>query len=164
MEHAEPVGTSKREPVILGPGEGEKVWFTDHLVTVKVRSRDASPFGLIEVRLPAGSRTPFHRHLEEDEAFYLLEGELTVVLEDRSIPVVPGGYVHLPRGAAHGLATDTGIRMLVLCDPGGFVEFAREAGVVAPRDELPPPAPPDVDRLVRLGKKFKIELLGPLPG
>jgi quercetin dioxygenase-like cupin family protein len=158
------MNTSEREVLILEPGQGEPVWFLDNFLTVKVRSKDGAAFGLLEAVIPAGSETPFHRHHDEDEAFYVLEGRLTMFLEgDRTVVASPGSYVHVPKGVAHGFRVDAPIRMLVLSDPAGFVEFVREAGMAAPRRELPPAGPPDLPRLEAASRKYRIDLLGPLP-
>jgi quercetin dioxygenase-like cupin family protein len=69
------------DAIVLGPGEGEAVWFLETVITVKIRSADGVSFGVSENRLPAGSSTPFHRHDAEDEALYVLEGELTLYLD-----------------------------------------------------------------------------------
>jgi quercetin dioxygenase-like cupin family protein len=153
-----------RSVKVHGPDEGEAVWFLDNLITVKVRAEDGAPFGLVENAMPAGSHTPFHRHLDEDEAFYVLEGELTFFLEGgRRSRVGPGAYVHVPRAVPHGFRTDTAVRMLVLSAPDGFVEFAREYGIAARRRELPPETPVNMERLAAIAEKHRIELLGPLP-
>ena len=115
--------------------------------------------------VPKGSETPFHRHHDEDEAFYVIEGRLTVFLEGgRTVVAKPGSYVHIPKGCAHGFRVEEALKMLVLSDPAGFVEFVVEAGMAAPRRELPPAGPPDFPKLERAAQKFRIDLLGPLPG
>lgn len=153
-----------RGPVVLAPGEGEAVWFLDNLITVKVREAHGAPFGLVENAMDEGHRTPFHRHLDEDEAFYVLEGQVTIYLEGgRKVEGQPGTYVHIPRGVGHGFCSRTPARLLVLSNPDGFVEFTREAGVPAPRREVPPRLPPDLERLGAIAAKYHIELLGPLP-
>jgi quercetin dioxygenase-like cupin family protein len=163
MELAPQASVKSRPVVALGPNEGERVWFLDQLVVVKLRGTDA-PYGVIETELDAGRGTPFHRHTGEDEAFYVLDGELEIFLEgDRRLVGTPGSYIHIPRGVAHGFRTLSRMRMLVLSDPLGFVDFTREYGVPAPRVELPPAAAPDFPRLEALAKKYRIELLGPLP-
>ncbi|HEX5062992.1 MAG TPA: cupin domain-containing protein [Kofleriaceae bacterium] len=153
------------EVMVLGPGQGEDVWFTDNLLTIKARPATGTQFGVIESTLPEGSHTPFHRHDHEDEAFYVLEGRMKIYVDGRApIEVGPGCYVHTPRGAAHGFVTLTPVRMLVLCGVEGFVEMAREAGMPAPRHELPPAGPPDIARLEAACARNHITLLGPLPG
>jgi quercetin dioxygenase-like cupin family protein len=155
--------SASRSVVALGPQEGEHIWFLDNLLTVKLRGQGA-PYSLVEAVLPPGSATPFHRHDDEDEAFYVLEGELSVFFEGgRVVRGVPGSYVHVPRGTAHGFRTQTRLRMLVLSGAEGFVDFAREYGAPASRAELPPAAPPDLARMESIAKRHNLELLGPLP-
>jgi quercetin dioxygenase-like cupin family protein len=155
--------SAARPVVALGPNEGEHVWFLDNLLTVKIRGEGA-PYGLIEADLPPGSATPFHRHEDEDEAFYMIEGELSLFLDGgRVLRAVPGSYVHVPRGTAHGFRTQSRVRMLVLSGATGFIDFTREYGIEAPRAELPPPAPPDLARMEPIAKRHNLELLGPLP-
>lgn len=158
-----PSPRSRRAPLALAPLEGEALWFLDQLVVVKLRGPDA-PYGVIETELDAGRATPLHRHLDEDESFYLLDGELELYLEGgRRLRAATGGWVHVPRGVAHGFRTLTRVRTLVLSAPQGFVDFTREVGSPAPRLEPPPPAAPDLPRLQALAAKYQIELLGPLP-
>lgn len=152
-----------RAVVALGPNQGEKVWFLDQLVVVKLRGADR-PYGVIETELDAHRGTPFHRHTAEDEAFYVLDGELELFLEGgQKLSGNAGSYIHIPRGMAHGFRTRCRTRLLVLSDATGFVDFTREYGVPAPRAELPPPTQPDFPRLEALAAKYHIELLGPLP-
>jgi quercetin dioxygenase-like cupin family protein len=155
----------ERNVIVLGDGEGEPIWFLDNFLTLKMRKADGGAYGLMEAKLPKGSETPFHRHHDEDEAFYVIEGQLTVFLGgDRKVVAKPGSYVHIPKGCAHGFRVDEALKMLVMSDPAGFVEFVVEAGMAAARRELPPPGPPDVPKLERAAQKFRIDLLGPLPG
>lgn len=161
-----PISSSRppRRPIALGPGEGESLWFLDNFITVKAAAGDGAAFGVLENALPAGSQTPLHRHDEEDEAFYVLEGELTFFLEGgRRIAARPGAYIHVPRGVGHGFRAETAARLLVLSDPHGFVELVREAGVLARRGEPAPAAASDDDRLEAACARHAVVLLGPLP-
>jgi quercetin dioxygenase-like cupin family protein len=160
---SEPSAAAPRAVVSLAKNQGEAVWFFEQLVIVKLRGPDA-PYGVLETELGPGGGTPFHRHTDEDEAFYLLDGELSIFLEGgRMVRARPGSYVHIPRGVAHGLRAHTHVRALVLSNPTGFVDFAREAGTLAPRLEVPPPRPVDVEKVMALAAKYHIELIGPLP-
>lgn len=71
-----------------------------------------------------GYAVPLHVHEDDDEAFYLLEGELTLMSSDGETKAGPGAYVHLPRGAAHGFANASGkpARILVVGSAGGRLE------------------------------------------
>lgn len=159
MNHA-----SNHDVIVRGPGEGDAVWFLDNLITVKASVRDGARFGLIENVLPEGSLTPFHRHRDDDESFYVLAGTMTLFLEGgRTLEAAPGTFVRIPAGIAHGFRVTKALTMLVLSDPDGFVEFVRDYGVEAPRRELPPSSAPDVPRLVAVAQSHRIDILGPLP-
>jgi quercetin dioxygenase-like cupin family protein len=164
LSTAQSPAPSTRDVVALEPGRGEDVWFMDNLLTIKARPTTGAKLSVLESTLPEGSHTPFHRHEREDEVFYVLEGTLKVFFDGRE-PIVagPGTFVQTPRGVAHGFVTLTPVRMLVIGEVEGFVEMAREAGVPAPRHELPPAAPPDFPKLEAACAKQHITLLGPLP-
>jgi len=78
------------------------------------------PLFLAEHPIPPGYVVPPHVHERDDEAFYLLEGELTLLKPSGEVRVGPGTCVLLPRGSVHGFRNDTGsvVRFLVLCNPG----------------------------------------------
>ncbi|MGO9391065.1 cupin domain-containing protein [Rhodoblastus sp.] len=59
-------------------------------------------------------------HDADDEFFYILEGELTIVSPDGESKAGAGAWVGLPRKSAHGFhnASDKPARMLVVLSPG----------------------------------------------
>ncbi len=87
---------------VLGAAEGEALWFADALVTYKatgVETRGA--LTVAEVRAPRGAGSPRHRHHNEDEAWYVREGELTFWLGDEERTVGAGTCVFGPRDVDH---------------------------------------------------------------
>ena len=116
---------------------------------------------------PPGHATPYHLHHVEDEAFYVLDGEFTFICDGKKFVVGPGGYIFLPRGIPHGIRVSISApaTMLILAMPGnGFVGMMSEMAEPAQELVLPIPMPPDLEKLQRLCAKYKIDLLGPLPG
>ncbi|HEY1910513.1 MAG TPA: cupin domain-containing protein [Vicinamibacterales bacterium] len=111
--------------------------------------------------MPPGLASPYHVHHNEDEAFYVLEGELAVVVDGKWLTAGPGTYVYGPRNLAHGFKVvgTKPARMLLLCAPAGFERFVRDLRM--PLDAVP--APPDVEQLVATAAKYNIDILGPLP-
>ena len=67
---------------------------------------------------------PLHHH-EFDEAFYVLEGELTFQLGDERVVKGAGELVFAPCGATHTFAnrSDAPARYLLICTPGGFERY-----------------------------------------
>jgi quercetin dioxygenase-like cupin family protein len=95
---------------------------------------------VIESTMPAGATgPPLHTHAF-DEAFYVLEVELTVRVADELSAVGAGELAFARGGIPHTLAnrSDTAARFLIICTPAGFErEFARRAAAQAGID---PPA------------------------
>ena len=58
--------------------------------------------GCTMYEVPPGKRScPFHYHLANEEAIYILDGEATLRLGDREVAVRAGDYIALPVGPAH---------------------------------------------------------------
>jgi quercetin dioxygenase-like cupin family protein len=153
--------------IISSPrNEGPALSFLNTLTFIKAHSaQTGGAFGLIEQLAPVGSGSPYHIHRGEDESFYILEGQLEFLSEGKRFIHGPGGYVFLPRDIAHGfrvVGTEPA-RFLILVCPGGFEGFVAELGESIPEPKMPKPSEPDMGRLVTLAKKYKLEILGPLP-
>lgn len=122
-------------------------------------------FGLIEhLTMPPGWASPYHVHHLEDEAFYVLEGDVAFVCDGKWIKAGPGAYVFLPREIPHGFKIEgtAPARLLILCAPAGFERFVLEMSEPVSDLTLPPPAP-DMEKLMAVAAKYKIDILGPLP-
>ncbi len=97
-------------------------------------------YALAEVELHAGSEPPPHTHTHEDESFFVLVGELELVVDGRTLRAGPRTLAFLPRGKKHGFRVlSERVRMLLLITPGGLEEAFRATSEPAVRDELPPP-------------------------
>jgi quercetin dioxygenase-like cupin family protein len=114
---------------------------------------------VIESRVPPGfPGPPLHRH-DFDEAFYVIDGELTFQVEDELVTVGGGELAWAQRGVAHTFAnlTDAPASYVLVCTPAGFERyFAKmeaEAAGVEPPDWALQPTPP-VERLgPRIGER-----------
>jgi len=122
--------------------------------------------GLLEVTVRAGEGSPWHVHPDEDEWFYVLEGEFTVYVGDSRLSLPAGSFAFGPRGVPHTFMAETDeARALIGFQPFLFEGFLREVGEPAAERVLPPPlqAPPDMARLLPIGARNGMEILGP-PG
>ncbi len=145
-------------------GAGEAVWFTNTLMTVKATAESTGgAYGLVEAVAPAGFGPPLHIHHREDEAFWVLEGRLTVRCGEDTFSAGPGSFTFLPRDVPHAFVVedDAPARILSLCSPGGLERYFVAAGRPAERPELPAHEPVDVGLLARVGEAFGVEILGP---
>jgi mannose-6-phosphate isomerase-like protein (cupin superfamily) len=68
---------------------------------------------------------PLHVHDREDEAVYMLQGRVGIVVGEDSFLLEPGDFVFMPRGVAHSItgASDPPVRFLFISTPGGFEHF-----------------------------------------
>jgi mannose-6-phosphate isomerase-like protein (cupin superfamily) len=106
--------------------DGERLRFGDVEVLVKA-SADATggAFTIFEERDPVD--TPLHVHTNEDELFYVLEGEHVFQVGDEEHRAGPGGLVFAPRGVPHAqrrVVPRTG-RVLIMTSPAGLEGFFR---------------------------------------
>jgi mannose-6-phosphate isomerase-like protein (cupin superfamily) len=85
-----------------------------------VAAQTGGDFSLMERTLPPGGRRPpAHRHVNCSEAFFVLEGQVSFVLDGADLTGDPGDFLLVPRGAAHtfGNAGSEPARLLVLHAP-----------------------------------------------
>jgi quercetin dioxygenase-like cupin family protein len=161
------VATQQSGGYLLGKDEGEAHWLLGMLEIVKVSgAATGGAFGLIDVTVRAGEGSPWHVHPDEDEWFYVLEGEFTVYVGDERLSLTPGSFAFGPRGVPHTFIGETdGARTLVGFQPFHFEGFLHEAGEPAPERMLPPrlTAPPDMARLLPIAERNGMVILGP-PG
>jgi quercetin dioxygenase-like cupin family protein len=114
-------------------------------------------FSMLEAVSPAGHRTPPHVHQHEDEAFFVLEGEIDIIVGGKTMTVRPGESAFAPRGVPHQLQNNSGrpARGIVVATSSGFAEFVAAAGV--PAHDGPPPAP-EPEQFMQIAERFGISL------
>ncbi len=151
----------------LDENEGEAFWLLGMLQTIKIGKDDTDgQYGLVEIVVPEGVGSPWHVHPEEDEWFYVLEGEMTFWVGDTRLSLKAGGFAFGPKGVPHTFYAEAGgAKALVGFAPMQFEGFQREVGEPAPERVLPPPLEghPDMARLIPIAKQHGFEILGP-PG
>ena len=121
---------------ILGPSEGERyAGSTGATFFLKAGAGETvSGYSLLEGIVPAGLPSPAaHVHSKHEEGFYVLAGEMTVLLGKRTVRAMAGSFVLVPRGTPHtyGNPGASEARCLVIGSPGGmeglFEAFAKLA-------------------------------------
>ena len=155
-------------PYALHRDEGEKLSFFGSLTWIKATgAQTGGALGLIEHVIPPGAGSPWHLHHNEDESFYVIEGEILFIVgdEQQRITASPGTYVFGPREIPHGFRNDgpAPARMLLEATPAGFEQFVLALSEPAPASGFAPAGPPDMEKLMAEAAKANIEILGPLP-
>jgi quercetin dioxygenase-like cupin family protein len=153
-------------PIIRQQGEGERMSFAGGGVfTWKATAAETSgAFLAFEDHMARGKTTPLHLHPNEDEAIYVLDGELLVHIEGEEHTVRRGGLFVAPRGVPHAfMVTSETARVFSFQTPGTGERFYRDAGEPA-SSEADSLRPADFARLREVADRSpSIELLGPPP-
>lgn len=129
-------------------------------------SAETGAYFACEVKAPAGYAIPVHLHDEEEEGFYVAQGEATIFLDDAASRLGAGGFAFAPRGVRHAFRLETAdTSLLLLVSPGPRHEaLFRELGVPAQERVVPPPAgPPDAARLAEIAARHGTRIVGPPP-
>ena len=108
------------KPVVVAPGEGHRIGNVEFLA----RTADTPRFTFGIISFQAGRTLESHIHADEDDSFYILDGEIVFTLGEQDDEVVagPGTFVLVPPGVRHGFSnrTDKVVRILNLHAPAGF--------------------------------------------
>ena len=115
----------KDRPKLIAVKAGEPDELTYDAGTVRFLASSEDTHGawsLVELKEMPGYHTNLHRHNHTDEAFYVMEGVLTVRINDALSDYPAGSYVLIPRGTAHaqGNRGKLPARILLTMTPGGF--------------------------------------------
>ncbi len=157
----------QQRAVHIAEGEGKMLWVANELMTFKVSSEDTGGMYALtdSVVLPQGE-APLHVHHREDEAFWVLEGELEILVGEDTFRASAGSFVHLPKGVGHAYKNvGTGpARFLTLIVPAGLEKFFEEVGKPGTDLSSPPPfEEEDIQRFLALAPRYGAEILSPEP-
>src|SRR5450759_4862017 len=115
---------------VVGPTDGKAGFLGSIGVRFMIDGSEASDrFSLVEHPMSARAlAAPLHRHHNEDEYSFVIEGRMGALLGDEHLEAGPGDLVHKPRGQWHTFwnAGDEACRILEIISPAGFEQFFAE--------------------------------------
>jgi mannose-6-phosphate isomerase-like protein (cupin superfamily) len=147
------------EALVLGPGEGRAIDLGAFGMTVKASSTDTDGvFSLLEAEEPPGFGPPLHTHHDAAEAFYVLEGEYVMFLDDREVSCPAGSFVFIPAGMRHGFRVG-GVPSLKLnfYFPAVMVGYFDDLSEALRGDRV------DDSLLADIAHRHSMEIVGPVP-
>jgi quercetin dioxygenase-like cupin family protein len=115
-------------------------------------------FALVEERSKRGVSVPLHRHDDDMESFYVLEGEISFFLGDQPVlRATAGAFAHIPGGVIHGFRIESETaRYLILTTPR-HAQFYRAITAPSPLTVI------DDSVIGNACKEYGIDFVGPLP-
>lgn len=146
------------KPFVLLAGEGESLKGpAGGPATLKARAETTNgTFTALENVVAPKQGPPLHRHLREDEIFYVLEGHVRFKADDTLFEAPTGSFMFVPRGVPHCFQNvgDAPARLLVMFTPAGMERFYEEHAKL-------PSGPVDPDAFRAIAHHAWMEVLGP---
>jgi quercetin dioxygenase-like cupin family protein len=160
------VSPTQQYTLPAGHGLADIWWKTGRVIIKATTEQTGGRFSQVETIDPRGTATPLHSHRNEEEAFYVLEGDVALLVDGEWIDVSAGDYALVPRGVPHAyVVRSEQARMLVTFSPGGFEDVFADLGVPTAEHAEPPVENvlPPVEEIVRAFAPYGCEILGPPP-
>lgn len=145
------------QSAIVVPANAGDTWnVLGTLMWCKIGSEETNGlYSIVENTVPPQAGPPPHIHHNEDEIFYIVEGEFEVRCGEQTFTVTKGSMAVLPRNVPHSFRniSEAEGKMLVTITPGGFEKFFAEVS------QQVQSMPPDVEKLSALAHKYNVEFL-----
>jgi quercetin dioxygenase-like cupin family protein len=101
---------------------------------------------------PPGGGPPPHSHKNEDETFFVLEGDFEILAGGQWTKLAPGQAAQGNRGAVHtfrNAGTAEGKVLIVAC-PGGLENYLEEISVLS--------VPQDVGQILAISERYGVTI------
>ena len=112
-----PAGTGE---TFLGPGDAYRFLVTG--------AESGGAYFAMEAFVPPGGGPPPHIHRNEDETFYVVEGQCDFLLGQETVTGGVGDFINVPRGTVHRFHNTgtTPARLILTFTPAGIERFFEE--------------------------------------
>ena len=149
------------EAFIVIPGGGRHLDLGNFEAVVLATSAQTSgDFTLLQTQNePSDFGPPLHLHRDAAEAFYVLEGEYLMFLEDQQTRCPPGTFVYVPRATPHTfkVVSPGPGKKLNLFTPAAMTEFFEQLADAEASGSATP------ELLNEIATRSHMEVLGPVP-
>lgn len=151
------------QPTIRRPGEGRTIGVVGYVYRFLATGEDTNcKYAMWEAIVPPGGGPPPHVHSREEEAFYILEGEITFQIGDQRLVATAGMFANMPVGSLHSFKneTDKPAKVLISVAPAGLEQMFFEVGqsVAFGATAAPPPTKEEIQKLLTLAPQYGIEI------
>jgi quercetin dioxygenase-like cupin family protein len=156
-----------RNPTINIPPQGRTIAVVGDVYRFLATGEDTNgKYALWEALVGPGGGPPPHVHSREEEAFYVIEGEITFQVNDKRAVATKGMFINMPVGTPHSFKNESNkpAKMLISVAPAGLEKMFIEVGVPLPEGATTalPPIKEEIEKLLAVAPKYGIEIR--LPG
>ncbi len=144
--------------ILLGPGD---------VYTILASSAETDgDYIALEALVPPDGGPPPHIHHDQIETFYILEGEMEIMVGDKIHEAQAGDFVHISKGTPHRFLnrSKTTTKMIFTFVPAGDIEeFFRESFKETTDRNAPlePLTEEFIQRMLASSERHDIEILPP---
>src|SRR5215471_19451755 len=134
-------------PAIKYQRKPKRYYFDVALGSILLSGEDTGgSYCLLDMRVAPGKGVPHHTHTREDEALFVLSGELEATVGDETFVLRAGETLIAPRNIPHQLRNSGNVpnHYLIMFSPAGFEEFLKATSVPAPDNAVAPTEPPAI--------------------
>ena len=150
---------------VCQPGESELRWFGEtstHFLATGDQTN--GEFALVDEKAKRGERVPLHRHADDRESFYVLDGEVSYFLGDQpGVRACAGAFVHVPAGSVHGFRVESETARYLILTTARHGDFYRAITLASQPGGLPPGESIEGSEISKAAREYGIEFVGPLP-
>jgi quercetin dioxygenase-like cupin family protein len=121
-------------------------------------------FALVDEHAKRGETVPLHRHADDRESFYVLDGEITFYVGGQpGVRAGRGAFVHVPGGTVHGFRIESEAARYLILTTARHGDFYRAITLPSRPGRLPPLESVPGSVVERACDAFGVEFVGPLP-
>ena len=146
-------------------GESELRWLGEtqtHFLATGAQTGAA--FCLVDERAVLGEAVHLHRHPQDMESFFVVEGEITIYIGDRpGARAKAGAFAHIPAGEVHGFRVTSETARYLILTTAHHGEFYRAISLPSEADNRPPSGHLPEGAIRQACIDYDIEFVGPLP-
>ncbi len=148
--------TELQNVIVVPPGGGDAWNVLGTGMSCKISSEQTGGvYAVVESQVPPQAGPPTHIHHNEDEVFYVLEGEFEIRCGDETFVAREGATAVLPKDVPHtfrNIGEGEG-KLLTTIIPGGFERFFAEVS------EKIQAMPQDIEKLMAIAGKYNVEFV-----
>jgi quercetin dioxygenase-like cupin family protein len=146
------------------PGQAELRWLGETSTCfLATGETTGDAFCLVEEQGARGESVPLHRHPDDMESFYVLEGELTIYLGEEPVRAPAGSFAHIPGGAVHGFRIESEKARYLIHTTPRHGQFYRAITLASRPGGLPPLDSVEGPQIKQASRDYGVEFVAPLP-